>query len=139
MSSLSQPEKKTKRESTGPDDSFYTQPNGVLLAEKHWLYIQKRYHMSPRELQVAKLVCQGLTNGDVANKLRVRPGTVKTHLRSIFGKTRARNKITLLLRFIDDVSELFGEPGAAAPIPIIEKEKPAKKTPAPDEVVKKKE
>jgi len=131
MSSLSQPEKKTKRKSIDPEDSFYTQPNGVLLDEKQWLYIQKRYHMSPRELQVAKLICQGLTNGDVAKKLKVRPGTVKTHLRSIFGKTRARNKITLLLRFIDDISEFFHEYESTVPIPIMNREEPSKKTPAP--------
>jgi len=90
-------------------EPFYRPPNVVLLDDKQWSYIQRRYHMSPRELQIAKLVCRGLTNGDMAIKLKVKPGTVKTHLRSIFGKTHARNKITMLLRFIDDIHKLFNE------------------------------
>jgi DNA-binding NarL/FixJ family response regulator len=64
--------------------------------------------MSPRELQVAKLVCEGFVNGDIARRLGLKPGTVKTHLRSIFGKTRARNKISMLLRFMAVVSEDSG-------------------------------
>ena len=93
--------------------SVSQRPGIILLGEKHWSYIQRRYCMSPRELQVAALVCQGLTNEDVAEMLKMRPGTVKTHLRSIFGKTRARNKITLLLIFVQDVNEFFRESGVS--------------------------
>ncbi len=109
MSSISQSTRKNQMENIGAGDLFYGQPDVILLDEKQWLYIQRRYNMSPRELQIAQLVCQGLTNGDIARKLTVKPGTVKTHLRNIFGKTRARNKITMLLRFMDDISKFFGE------------------------------
>ena len=103
MSLISQPINKGKTETINVGNFLCRRPDVILLDDKQWLYIQSRYHMSPRELQIAKLVCQGLNNGDIANNLKVKPGTVKTHLRSIFGKTRARNKITMLLRFIDDV------------------------------------
>jgi len=109
MSSISQSIRKSQMENIGTGDLFYGQPDVILLDEKQWLYIQRRYNMSPRELQIAQLVCQGLTNGDIAKKLTVKIGTVKTHLRNIFGKTRVRNKITMLLRFMDDVSKFFGE------------------------------
>lgn len=107
MSSSLQSVKKDKMENISRGGLFYKSPDIVLLDDKQWLYIQRRYHMSPRELQIAKLVCQGLTNGDMAKKLKVKTGTVKTHLRSIFGKTHARNKITMLLRFMDDISKFF--------------------------------
>ncbi len=109
MSSTPQSIKKGQMENIGASDLFYGQPDVILLDEKQWLYIQRRYHMTPRELQITQLVCQGLTNGDIARKLKIKAGTVKTHLRSIFGKTRVRNKITMLLKFMDDVSKLFGE------------------------------
>lgn len=137
MSMPSVPEEKDKRRNIGPHQSFYVRPNGVSLDEKQWRYIQRRYRMSPRELQVAKLVCQGFTNGDMAEKLKVKPGTVKTHLRSIFGKTRVRNKITMLLRFMDDVNEFFGKSAGSASIPVTHVEKPIPMAPTSGEIVTK--
>jgi DNA-binding NarL/FixJ family response regulator len=131
MSSSLQPIRKETGQSVSPGDSFYGQPNVILLDEKHWQYIQRRYRLSTRELEVARLVCRGLTNGDMADKLRVRPGTVKTHLRSIFGKTRVRNKITMLLRFMHDVTEFFGESDALQSVALTDTngDKPSGRTP----------
>lgn len=111
MSLQPRPKRIDKAKPADPQDSVFGLPSVVLLSEKQWSYIQRRYRMSPRELQVAKLVCRGLTNGDVAERLSVKSGTVKTHLRSIFAKARARNKITLLLRLVDAVAGISGEPG----------------------------
>jgi len=115
MSLQPRPKRINKAKPADPQDSVFGLPSVVLLSEKQWSYIQRRYRMSPRELQVAKLVCRGLTNGDVAEKLSVKSGTVKTHLRSIFAKARARNKITLLLRLVDAVAGISGEPGIISP------------------------
>ncbi len=126
-----------KKESIDPGDSIYKQPDVALLNEKQWRYVQRRYHLSPRELEVAKLICKGFVNGDIADKLNVKPGTVKTHIKSIFGKTRARNKITLLLRFMEDVNEFFSESPSTLSIPIVDVKKPTQKTPASGEILKK--
>jgi DNA-binding CsgD family transcriptional regulator len=123
----SNPIRHDKKESIDPGDSIYKQPDVALLDEKQWRYVQRRYHLSPRELDVAKLVCKGFVNGDIAAELDVKPGTVKTHLKSIFGKTRARNKITLLLRFMEDVNKLFGESVPASSVPIVDIEGRTKK------------
>ena len=110
-----QSKKRNKRKNIDPHDSFYGRPEVALLREKHWAYLQRKYHMGPRELAVAKLTCRGLTNEDIAEVLKMKVGTVKTHLRDIFNKTRSKNKITLLLRFVDDVNKLFGKYASAAP------------------------
>jgi DNA-binding CsgD family transcriptional regulator len=109
MSTQSQPTEKDKDGNTNPGYSLYMRPDVALLDEKQWRYVQRRYHISPRELEVAKLVCRGFVNGDVAKELNVKPGTVKTHLRSIFAKTHAKNRITMLLRFMDDANKLFNK------------------------------
>jgi len=138
MSSSLQPEEEGKIENiSSPGDSFYERPKAILLDEKQWLYIQRCYHISPRELQVVKLVCQGLTNGDIAGKLNVKSGTVKTHLRSIFHKTRVRNKLTMLLRCMENAGRFSREANSTAPIPIVDAEKPTQKTPASDEKINK--
>jgi len=128
MSSIQRSEQKNGIKSVNPDDSSYGLSGAVLLDERQWSYIQKRYRMSPREIQVAKLVCRGFTNGDIARQLRVKPGTVKTHLRSIFNKTRARNKISMLLKFIENVRSFFSQSNDLANVRILDSEKPMQKT-----------
>ena len=124
MSFSSEPIKKEKSENVNPGESLYMQPDVALFDEKQWRYVQKRYHISTRELEVAKLVCQGFVNGEVAKRLKVKPGTVKTHLRSIFAKTHAKNRITMLLRFMDDVNKFFNKSPETIPIQMIDREKP---------------
>jgi DNA-binding CsgD family transcriptional regulator len=127
MSFSSEPIKKEKSENVNPGDTLYMQPDVALFDEKQWRYVQRRYHISPRELEVAKLVCQGFVNGDVAKRLNVKQGTVKTHLRSIFAKTHAKNRITMLLRFMDDVNKFFNKSPDALPVHLIDREKPTQK------------
>jgi DNA-binding CsgD family transcriptional regulator len=42
--------------------------------------------LSPRELEVLKLVAEGLTNAQVAERLYLSPRTVNAHLNSIYHK-----------------------------------------------------
>ncbi len=101
-------------------NSFYKHPEVVLLEEKHWSYIKKRYNISPRELEIAKLVCQGFSNKKISNELQIELGTVKVHLRNIYRKVRVKNKIILLLTFIDDTNKLFNKSVISSCIPIID-------------------
>jgi DNA-binding NarL/FixJ family response regulator len=89
------------------EEIITSRPAGVLLDEKQWLYLKKRYNMTPRELQVAILICRGFSNDDVAKALKMKHGTVKTHLRNIYRRTRVKSKILLLLKFIEDVNKSY--------------------------------
>lgn len=86
------------------EDSLFKRPAGILVNEKHWFYLRDRYHMTPRELQVAILVCRGFNNDEIADGLKIRHGTVKTHLRNLYRKARVKSKIALLLKFVEDVN-----------------------------------
>jgi non-specific serine/threonine protein kinase len=48
--------------------------------------------LTERELQVVRLVAEGLSDADVATKLGVSRRTVHTHLRSVYGKTNVRTR-----------------------------------------------
>ena len=74
----------------------------VLLDDKQWSYLQRRYELTPRELQIAALVCQGFRNGSIAKSLDITPGTVKTHVSNIYRKVKVRSKITMLLTFVSE-------------------------------------
>ena len=105
------------------DGSLFKQSAVMLLDEKQWLYLKKRYHLTRRELQVARFVCNGLNNNEIAKALKIRHGTVKTHLRNIYRRVRVKSKITLLLRFVEDVN-IFSVPSEHTPaqIPIADKD-----------------
>lgn len=48
---------------------------------------------SPRELEVLALIAEGLSNPEIARKLFVSTGTVKTHVHRLLGKLGARNRL----------------------------------------------
>ena len=89
----------------------------VALSRKQWLYVQNRYNLTPREREIAEMICQGLRNGGIAKALRIRPGTVKTHTRNIYRKIRVESKIAMLLRFLSDAKDLSSTFDGAAESP----------------------
>jgi DNA-binding CsgD family transcriptional regulator len=135
MSLISYPEKEGKIERVHSGDPFYGRPKAVLLDEKQWLYIQRYYHISPRELQVIKLICKGFTNGDIAKQLNVKSGTVKTHLRSIFAKIHVRNKISMLLRCMENAGKFSIESNGTATFPTVDAKEPTGKVPPTNETL----
>ena len=118
-------------------DSVFSMPLISLFDDKYWLYLQRRYNLTNRELQVAKLICQGFNNEDIAAKMKIKRGTVKTHIRNIYRRVRIRNKIQLILKFVDTATKFAAKPGTTSAIPIVEIKKSDKKTSAPTDTPKK--
>lgn len=96
----------SQTENIGSGDSGYKQPDIILINQKQWSYVQNRYNLTPRERQIAELVCKGLRNGNIAKYLHIKPGTVKTHTRNIYRKVHVKSKIAMLLRFVTDARDL---------------------------------
>lgn len=97
---------KKKTDGNGPRGLFFKRPNVNLLDDKQWLYVQRCCQLSPRELQVAKCICRGFGNEEVAREMQITSGTVKTHLRNIYRRIRVTNKIGMLLTFVEQVAAL---------------------------------
>ena len=91
-------------------EEYFEKPDVQLLSHRQWLYLQKRFHITERELEVASLICRGFNNAEVAEKLGITPGTAKTHLRNLYKRVRVKSKIELLLRFVEDASLLEDPP-----------------------------
>ena len=68
--------------------------------------LQRWEQLSPREQQVTALVCQELTNRQIAARLGISADTVKTHMRNVLAKfdLRSRTELRALLAGWD-----FGE------------------------------
>lgn len=56
--------------------------------------IRTRY-LSDRELDVVRLAADGLSNDEIAGRLRVSPRTVQTYVANALKKTNSRNRADL--------------------------------------------
>jgi LuxR family maltose regulon positive regulatory protein len=54
--------------------------------------------LSPREIEVLRLVTEGLSNREIAGKLYISPGTAKTHIHNLCGKLGVRNRTEAAMR-----------------------------------------
>lgn len=62
----------------------------AIVSEYH-LYLQEN-PLTKRELEILALIVQGDTNSEIADKLYLTVGTVKTHLRNIFNKLNVSDR-----------------------------------------------
>jgi DNA-binding CsgD family transcriptional regulator len=58
-----------------------------------------RHTLSPRELQIARLVADGATNRAIASSLDISPWTVSTHMRRIFAKLDVSSRAEMVAQF----------------------------------------
>jgi DNA-binding CsgD family transcriptional regulator len=56
----------------------------------------KRYGLTQREQEIVGCVCEGLKNGEIAEKLFICEGTVENHLHAIYEKLGVKNRTSLV-------------------------------------------
>ncbi|HBW34196.1 MAG TPA: helix-turn-helix transcriptional regulator [Desulfosporosinus sp.] len=54
--------------------------------------------LSERELEVLRLLAAGLSNEEIGNSLFISLGTVKWHVKNIFGKLEVKNRVQAVAR-----------------------------------------
>ncbi|MCO1580726.1 LuxR C-terminal-related transcriptional regulator [Crossiella sp. SN42] len=60
--------------------------------------LAQAYGMTPRELEVARLVARGLSTTEIAAALFLSPHTIRDHLKSVFGKAEVSSRGELVAR-----------------------------------------
>jgi PAS domain S-box-containing protein len=68
--------------------------------------------LTPRQLEIVRLVAQGLTNGAIATRLFLSEATVKWHLKQILAKTGAANRAEAVARVLGAAARPPSQPGA---------------------------
>ncbi len=88
----------------GPDVTLrfgYVRPGAPDAAPSEAPPPEDKIELSPRELEVAKLVAEGLTNAEVAQRLHISPYTVMTHLSNVYAKLEIPSRAALAKRVSD--------------------------------------
>jgi len=52
--------------------------------------------LTQREVEILGLIAQGLTNGEIADRLFLSNHTIKTHINRIFAKTGSRDRVAAI-------------------------------------------
>jgi two-component system, NarL family, response regulator DesR len=60
--------------------------------------------LTPRELEVLALLAAGNRTADIARQLGIAPGTVKTHLTSVYRKVGASNRVQATRYYLDHLT-----------------------------------
>ena len=64
--------------------------------EKQMSYLMQEAGLTDREADVARLVCEGLTDKEIARKINLSHYTVRDHLKSIYSKFRVNARVQLV-------------------------------------------
>jgi DNA-binding CsgD family transcriptional regulator len=64
-------------------------------------FVLDKWNLTPREIQIANFVSQGLTNKEICDMLKISLTTVATHIRHIFEKMQVTSRTKLIYRIIN--------------------------------------
>ncbi len=71
-----------------------------MFNTRQWNYIKNCFHLTPRQTEIAKLVCDGLDNNQIAKKCHITYNTSRTHLAHICAKIGVHGRAELILHLI---------------------------------------
>jgi len=71
-----------------------------MFNARQWNYIKNCFHLTARQTEIAKLVCDGLNNDQIAKKCRITYNTARTHVAHICAKLGVYGRAELILYLI---------------------------------------
>ncbi|HUI06578.1 MAG TPA: helix-turn-helix transcriptional regulator [Verrucomicrobiae bacterium] len=86
-----------------------------MIGEQAWPEIARSLRLSSRELQILRGIFDDHTEFAIAVDLGISPHTVHTHIDRIHRKLGVVDRVTLILRVMDEFLSLTVAPGSALP------------------------
>ena len=85
-------------------ESYRSKPGDAPLPElftsAQWQRLAVQFRLTPRQQQVAQLICQGYQHTQIAKLLEVSPHTVRMHARAVFATLGVRSRVGLVVRLV---------------------------------------
>ena len=76
--------------------------DGRLVLPERWAAEPRAVLLTPRQLEVLKLMAHGHSNEEIAGRLGLRRNTVKFHISQIFRRLGVRNRIEAVAQLVPD-------------------------------------
>ena len=71
-----------------------------LFSAAEWHKLARRLNLSPRQLQVARLICLGLSNAAIAKASGLAKPTVEMHIRILFKKLAVTSRLGVPVKLV---------------------------------------
>lgn len=70
------------------------------INDRGWARVGRRLQLSPRQLEIVRILLEGSTIAGAARELHIRPDTVKTHLKRVYRRLGVRSRVELAVRVL---------------------------------------
>jgi DNA-binding CsgD family transcriptional regulator len=71
-----------------------------LFTGSQWRQLERHLGLTARQAEIAPLVCKGLRNKEIGQRLGISPHTVRMHLSSLFKRLGVRDRVGLVVRLV---------------------------------------
>jgi len=71
-----------------------------LFTPSRWVALGRRFRLSKRQKEIARLICLGYSNTAIGKLLGLRPDTVRMHNRELFKKLAVHQRIGVPIRLV---------------------------------------
>ncbi len=73
--------------------------NNGLFDDRQWALLALKFGLAPRQSQIARFMCAGYTYKAIAFQTGITVNTVRMHIRALYGKLEAHDRISMMLKF----------------------------------------
>ncbi len=73
----------------------------MLISKAKWNHVQKSYRFTERQMQILKLLFDGLDSDRIAQRLKIRYNTVKAHFGHMYKRAGVQNKAELIMQLFN--------------------------------------
>jgi len=71
-----------------------------IAAPLKWDDVTAKYALSPRQEEIAKLICDSLSNDQIAEQLGITANTVRMHIKLLYDKLGVKDRVGVAMRLL---------------------------------------
>jgi DNA-binding CsgD family transcriptional regulator len=71
-----------------------------LISAAEWEYLARSFRLTPSQTRIASLLCAGYSQAAMAQRAQLSINTVRAHLRALFGRLEAHDRVGVLVRLL---------------------------------------
>ena len=76
----------------------------MLISKAKWNHVQECYGFTERQMQILKLLLDGLDSDRIAQQLKIRYNTVKAHFGHMYKRAGVQNKAELIMQLFNVIN-----------------------------------
>lgn len=73
----------------------------MLIGKEKWIHVQMSYGFTNRQMQIFRMLFEGLDSDKIARKLKIRYNTVKAHFGHMYKRAGVQNKAELIMQIFN--------------------------------------